>query len=250
MLTGRRSRRRDDRVFHDDLLAGFVARDKEWTSLSRRWKNRCLRDGIQFDHAADCEGAFGQFKHLSKSQIVELNRDLITEILNTRIVGWGTSLVLEDYHALLDSSERARNMFGTSPYFLVMQTLLVTVCGEIRDDRPNYRAAFVFDQQEEFSGRAKQMYDQVRQKNPNIAPCMGTLTYADKERFTPLQVADKLAYEIMKDLLNRRYDPTRKERVALARMKEGKVIQTINYLDRDSLRMILDSQAEGVFESP
>jgi hypothetical protein len=230
-------------------IAGFVGRDKEWASLATRWRNRCLRENVRCYHAADCEGAYGAFVHLTPKQIVDLNTQLVDEVVGTRIVGFATSLVLEDYRKVSASSEKARRILGSSPYFLTMQTFLVSVCGEIRDSRPNYRVAFVFDQQEEFSGRAKQLYDEVKVKNPNIAPCMGTLVYADRERFIPLQVADKLAYEAMKNLLNLRHDPKRKERIALTRMKDGRVIQTLNYLDEETLHQIVATN-EGAIVFP
>jgi hypothetical protein len=223
-------------------VGGFVARDKEWASLAKRWKNRCLRDGIQCYHSADCEARYGDFRHLSQQQTLELNTDLITEILDTRITGFATSLVLEDYRRVSASSEEARRIMGASPYLLTMQMFLVSVCGEIREDRPDYRVKFIFDRQKEFSGRAKHLYDEVKQKNPDTAPSMGTLSYADKVRFTPLQIADKLAYEAMKNMLNLRYDPQRKERVAFSRMKEGGVIQTLNYLDEQMLHRIVAVQ--------
>jgi len=233
-------------------IAGFLTRDKEWASLAKRWRNRCLQEGIKCYHSTDCEGGYKEFRQLSKKQIVELNADLITEILNTQIVGLATSMVLDDYRKVSASSENAKRILGSSPYFLTMQTFLVCACGKIRDNRdtrlrrlfgrPNYRVAFIFDQQEEFSGRAKQLYDQVKKKNPNIAPCMGTLTYADRERFVPLQVADKLAYEAMKNMLNLKYDPQRKERVALTRLKAGKVVRALKYLDEQILHRIVAVQ--------
>jgi hypothetical protein len=223
-------------------VGGFVARDKEWAGLAKRFKLRCLTDSIPCYHAADCEGRYGEFKHLSKDQTVQLNTDLIDEMLKTRIVGFATSVILEDYRKVQQSSEKATRILGPSPYFLAMQMFLVSVCGEIHADRPNYRVAFIFDQQEQFSGRARQLYVEVKRKNPNAARCMGTLSYADRRRFVQLQVADKFAYEAMKNMLNLRYDPKRKERVALTRMKTGRIIQTLNYLDAEMLQRIVDVQ--------
>ena len=67
---------------------------------------------------------------------------------------------------------------------------------------------------------------------------MGRLTYADKKKFTALQIADKLAYETMKFLLNRRYDPNRDERAAMARIKQRN-IQAIRYLDFESMQQLI-----------
>jgi len=223
-------------------IGGFVARDKEWVGLAKRFKLRCLKDSIQCYHAADCEGRYGDFKHLSKDQTVQLNTELIDEMLKSQIVGFAISVILEDYRKVQQSSEKAKRMLGPSPYFLAMQMFLVEVCGEIHADRPNYRVAFIFDQQEQFSGRAKQLYHEVKRKNPNAARCMGTLTYADRRRFVQLQVADKFAYEAMKNMLNVRYDPQRRERVALTRMKTGRIIQSLKYLDAEALQLIVDVQ--------
>ena len=130
-------------------IAGFLGRDKQWNDLTRRWRNRCLRDKVQCYHAADCVGRYGEFAQLSQEQVVDLHADLIDEIVRSRLVGFATSLVPEDYRRVSTSSEKARRVLGSSPYFLSMQTFLVNVCGEIRDSRPNYRVAFVFDQHED-----------------------------------------------------------------------------------------------------
>jgi hypothetical protein len=223
-------------------VAGFVARNKEWADLSKRFKRRCLTDSIECYHSADCEGGYGDFKHLSKPQRVKLNTDLIDEILKTEIVGFAASIILDDYRKVAASSGKAKRFLGQSPYFMAMQIFIICMCGEILEDRPNYRVVFYFDQQEEFSGRAKKLYDEVRIKNPHTAPCMGPLIYADKKKFVPLQIADKLAYEAMKNMLNLRYDPQRRERIALTRMLEGKKIQSLKYLDQKTLQLIVDVQ--------
>jgi hypothetical protein len=187
-----------DRIYS---LAGFVGRDRDWAKLSRNWRNRCLRDKIGCYHATDCEHRLKEFKDFTPQQTIDLNTDLTTHLTNARIAGFGISIWLEDYNAVAQSSAKAKAVLGPSPYFLGMQFLVFDICAELSEYGPS-RVAFMFDQQEEFSGRAKIVYDAVREKNPSTASCMGTLKYADRRRFTPLQIADKLAYEIMKNMLN------------------------------------------------
>ncbi len=226
-------------------LSGFVGRDKAWKQISKRWRNRCLADGIQCYHATDCEAAKGDFRAFSKDQIVKLNTDLIAILTEEKgIVGFGTSIILEDHTLVSESSEKARRVLGNHPYFMVMQFLLSDIANEILEAEKNYRVAFIFDRQEEFQGRARQLYDEVRQQSPHLAKHMGTLSYADKRKFIPLQIADKLAYEVMKNMLNMKYDPDRKERTALTRMKEGRIIQAIRYMDRDFLDLIVREQPD------
>src|SRR5712664_3566225 len=95
-------------------IAGFVARDKEWVNLSKRFKLRCLKDSIECYHAADCEGAYNDFKHLSKAQIVQLNTDIINEIVSTPIIGFATSILLEDYRRVAIASEKAKRFLSKS----------------------------------------------------------------------------------------------------------------------------------------
>lgn len=228
---------KDSRIY---TIAGFVGRDREWDRVSRRWKNRCIDSKLDFYHATDVEGRYGRFSHLSRDDVIALNTDLITIISESQLVGWATSVVIEDFIAVCSVDLKRKRILGPSPYFLAMQTFLVSLCMRIHDEIANYRVAFVFEEQEEFSGRAKRLYDQVKVKNPTAAKYMGTLTYADKKRFVPLQIADKLAYEAMKNLLNLRHDSRRRERIALSRLK-GR-ISSLNYLDKSFLEKLIDAQ--------
>ena len=50
------------------------------------------------------------------------------------------------------------------------------------------------------------------------APRMGSLTYASKGQRIPLEIADNLAYETMKEILNNRYDRERPRRISMEKM--------------------------------
>jgi hypothetical protein len=224
-------------------VAGFVGRDKDWRTVSKRWRNRCLKDGIDCYHAAACESQVNDFSHLSVPQSIALNTDLISDLDGERIKGFGVAVYVEDYEAAARTSPKAAHFLTQSPYFLAMQFLIVDLCCEIAQ----YSAApvaFIFEQQDEFSGRAKALYDEVREKNPTAAKCMGSLTYAPKDKFTPLQMADKLVYEVMKAALNTKYDPSRAERKSLTAMKDARVISTIRYLDFKTLELLVSNQPD------
>ena len=122
-----------------------------------------------------------------------------------------------------------------------MQTLVTLIARHLNEEGINFKVTYIFDRQEEFSGRAKSLYDGVLNLNPYLAARMGSLTYADKREFEPLQVADNLAYECMKLMLNKLYDPTRPERISIKRMK-GK-IANIGLCDREQFQsMTIEEQ--------
>lgn len=200
-------------------VAGYVAKDREWNKLSRNWKNRNLKDGIDCFHATDCEHGTRDFAHLSKEQRIKLKSDLITIIDEREIAGFGIAIFIEDFNAVKDRSEKAKRLLEGSPYFLCLQFLVGDISARLNDEGINSRVPYMFDRHDEFSGKAKILYEEVRQKNPSYAPRMGTLKYGDKRKYVPLQVADNLVYETMKLLLNQKYDATRPERIAMTRMK-------------------------------
>jgi hypothetical protein len=230
-----------DRVY---AVAGFVGKDRDWKSISRNWRNRCLKDGVECYHATDCESQVKDFKNFTVSQSIRLNTDLVADLAGARIAGFGIGVLLEDYKAVAESSPKAKRFLSQSPYFLAFQFLVVELCAEVSQWRPS-PVAFVFEQQDEFSGQAKRMYGDVKAKNPLTAPCMGSLTYGDKEKFVPLQLADKLAYEVMKNLLNTKYDVNRAERKSLLKMKEMRIVKTIKYLDYYAIDLIVKAQPDA-----
>jgi hypothetical protein len=66
---------KDSRIYS---IAGFLARDREWTRVAREWKNRCLKSRVHAYHEADVEGRFGDYAHLSQQEVIELNTDLVS----------------------------------------------------------------------------------------------------------------------------------------------------------------------------
>lgn len=228
---------RDKRVY---AIGGYIGRSKDWTVASRLWKNRRLQDKIQCFHAADCESGFEEFKHLSKEVRIQLKADLIQIVHGCQnLGGFGSAVIIEDFYKVRDSSERARQVLGTDPYFLCFQMLLSGICIEFEEQQANpyMSIAFVFEEQEEFSGRTKALYDEFKEVNKKCAQRLGTLTYAAKHKFVPLEVADNLAYETMKEILNNRYDPTRPRRIAMQKMLPR--VRRIDLMAEEELRNLV-----------
>jgi hypothetical protein len=227
-------------------IAGFVGRDKDWRAVSKNWRNRCLKDEIDCYHAADCESRRKEFSHLSVEQSISLNTDLINDLNGARIAGVGVAVYVEDYEAFAKTSQKAARYLTQSPYFLALQFLVVDMCCEIAEYSGS-PIAFIFEQQDEFSGRSKSLYDEVRVKNPTAAKCMGSIAYAPKEQFVPLQIADKLVYEVMKAALNTKYDPNRAERKSLTAMKNARIISKIMYLDSNGIEKLVLAQPDTIY---
>jgi len=218
-------------------VAGFLAKEDEWARLADRWATRCLQDGIDCYHATDCANGWNDFLPLSDEICIALNTDLITYLTETKLAGFAVSISNKDFSDVISSEPKARTILGSDPYYLAFQLFILQVCHEINQVYSEYPLAFVFEQNEKVSGRAKRVYDDVRRENPELAACMGKLTYADRRKLTPLQAADELAFEAMKNTLG--WLQNRPDRMPIKRLKEARVLSSLNVLGRNGIEQIV-----------
>lgn len=230
---------KDKRVY---AIGGYAGYDRVWKNVSRNWKLRCLQDRVPYFHAADCEGGYVNFTHLSKQQRTQLKTDLINIVTAEQALGgFACAVMLDDFYKVRESSDRAKQVLGPSPYFLCFQSIFMHVCGALENDGAphNARVTYVFEEQEELSGRAKALYDQFKNINATFGRRMGALAYASKTQFTPLEIADNLAYETMKEMLNKKFDPERPRRIAMEKMWPQ--IQQINLWTETDIRRLVEN---------
>ncbi len=79
---------------------------------------------------------------------------------------------------------------------MVFQAVVELVADELIDLPGDERVGFVFDRRRDLEGRAKPMYDSLRD-NPDFRQRhrLGAIAFDDRIRVKPLQAADVLAYE-------------------------------------------------------
>jgi hypothetical protein len=230
----------EHRVF---TIAGFLGQDDEWARLSDLWQTRCLKDGISCYHSSDCAGQYGDFSNLPKDACIALDTDLFGYLADSKLAGFGVSVSYKDFELVSKQVYKSQAVLGSHPYFLAFQLLILRMCTEVTKDFPDYRMAFFFDQNERVSGQVKKMYDDLIKKNPDLSQHMGCIAYYNRRFSVPLQIADALAYETMKNAHS--WLDGRADRQPIKRMKEAKVISRIDYLDRGGLEKIVAEQVVG-----
>lgn len=218
-------------------LGGFLAHEDEWAKLAGQWSARCSLDGISCYHATECAGQWGEFSTLPQDKRIALNSDLITYLEKSKLAGFGISISYEGFEEISQENGRARDFLGPSPYYLGMQILVIRCCHEIRMESTGHSLAFFFDQNEQVSGRAKALYEEVRKRNPELSAHMRSLAYADRRKVVPLQIADELAFETMKNAQG--VLEGRPDRKPIARLKRAKVLCSLEILGRSGLEQIV-----------
>lgn len=240
-------------------VSGYVAGYATWVDFDWRWRDVLRKWNIKYFKSSECETLVGEFlkyrtdpQHprapMAKEDKDTARRartdftDVICQLQNS-LCGIGTVVIKNDFERIISESEKARFIFGCEPYFMGLQVCLTRMVTRLeKDNGPMVGKHYIkpiFDTHEEFSGRAKVLYDKFKGKNPNVAAVLLPLSYDDDLETTALQASDFLTYEVRKYLLGEDVEK-RPPRISLERISP--TIYAIDRLDYAHLVDILNRQ--------
>ena len=188
------------------VISGYVSRPGEWRKFERRWRNALSKDGFPCMKWADLEGGYGKvFGHLHGDREAKdaIQRRYLRIITTSQIQGFAAALKMADLDAFAPRIFGYRTEKYDRPYFLAFELAIGRVITFLRHFDmllPNEKIGFVFDRQKEVGGRAKELYDKLK-GNPlyQFREHLGPIAFEDKEEFLPIQAADVVAWESMRD---------------------------------------------------
>ncbi len=203
-------------------LCGFVATEAQWEKFDEQWRKLlaspcCFEVSnlkahaaakvcapLDYLHAQEMEKlGVGRFRRIGQRNRNYLIRGSVDLILSSGILGVASGVVIKDYKEHL--SERGKKLV-VSPYLLCMQWAIMEISrmsAAFMGETENI--AYVFERQEVWAQEAHRLFDDLR-KDYQDKYRMGTLTFADKHEFTPLQAADVLRAHV-EDLWEERQWP-------------------------------------------
>jgi Protein of unknown function (DUF3800) len=242
------------------VLAGFVATGDMWEKFDKSW-GKLLNRPCKFEppcepddrdmvcaplaylHAVDMEGmGRKRFRRLGDNNRKHLIEASVTTILDSGIVGIGTGVVMSAYEKL--PKELRKRLI--SPYHLCMRFALGYSAEQAKifigeDDQD---IAYIFEDKKNWELTAHEVYASLRpafQKQYR----MGTLAFGSKERYKPLQAADRLAYETYHHFTEEPDRPMWNRLVASGRMFgrycDESGVRNLNDLMRKDLKDVLAS---------
>jgi hypothetical protein len=193
----------DNRAFVVSGLLGYLP---EWVELERLWRTMLDKQHLPEFHAAKCEIPREPFERYEREVRDLFQREFYGLICNLQLWGFCTAVWHADYkERWSEFEEHRRHAVGdfTHPYFLAFQHNIELMCLNLdRAGVPrNEPIAFVFDQQQEFEGRAKLLYESLRRsKGGGITyrNRLGRISFESRLCVPQLQAADVWAYESRK----------------------------------------------------
>jgi hypothetical protein len=252
-------------------IAGYSAAYDTWMHLDWAWTDLLKRWNLNYYKASECENGLVEFaqyrddptdqKSLLKPHEREKLKKIKTEFVDAickhhdDLQGYGAAFVVEDFERVITEDTVARKTFLDKPYYLGAQLCLVAAAApaldanqhRFGDDKIEIRP--IFDSNKEYSGLAKEVFDNFRTKNPRSATVLLPPAYDDDVATSQLQVADTLAYEIRKKLTRKIKDPDDEYmRVPLQRLLPA--IYRVYKLDYRSLKVIAAHQTPDTIAIP
>lgn len=243
-------------------VAGFLGHQHDCVHLELAWRDRILNKyGIDYFKASELNSGKGQFARFRDNPNSDLDApfsqrekeifndikiatiDLILEF--DRLVGIGAVLILPDYYRLAEEfKERGKKILA--PYQFCAQTtmmesgFIVLHINETMSASERGLLRPVFDSHEQYSGRAKRVFDEFSEKNPITSSVLLPPHYEKDTDYLMLQAADNLAYECRRLLVTENFETHIPERAAMKRLKER--VYKIYKLNYDALKTICESQ--------
>lgn len=189
------------------VIAGYLGRARDWMEFEGYWNLALKREGLPFFHMADCENKHGEYSDMEQRERERLQRVFIGIITKFKVMGVAAG-VSQD--ALLEARkelskyvvDRGGRRYKIEPYLFAFELCLNRMAAYVESLPPHEQIAFVFDEQNEFEGKAHKARNLLatREEYRNRHRIVFTYDTKTKSGFVPIQAADILAYEVMREL--------------------------------------------------
>jgi hypothetical protein len=234
------------------VVAGYLARQEEWTDIERHWMRRLDQESMRYFSNHECMYLTGEFRRFrdpvkypkpqGRLAANAIRDDLQGILMASSAIGFGLGVDLKQYRAVRRSS-RARKAIGPNPYEQIYLTMMIVVAGECEDQMPGRAGsevvAYLCDEHDR-SVNVKAVYDNLKENNPVCAEWMGSLSYMDNERSPALQAGDLLAGRCKEFLLEYTRNPDDKSLVGKYKLILGRNVG-IKCIDKASLKLMVDA---------
>jgi hypothetical protein len=238
---------------HVFVVAGYLARQGNWTEIERQWMLRLERESdpqpMKYFSNSECmsfAGEFARFRDNAKYPkpqgrlAADKIRDDLQDIMKgAPAAGFALGVLLKDYRRVRKSS-RARSLLGTDPYEQTYAMTMICIAGNLEDEMPSREVVAYLCDDHDKAANVRSVYDELKRQNPICGQWMGSLSHMDNKKSPALQAADLLAARCKDFLVKMITSPdTQKLRDTFKSRVGGDV--SIKYLDTKSLKLLVDA---------
>lgn len=215
-------------------VGACLAQPKSWKTFTTAWNAAKKPDGINVYHAVDCANQRREFKGWSKPQSDAFAKKMLPIV--GKHVGWIVCVGIEmaPFEEAMKAHPHLRKLFGT-PYEACFQWTVQLILDKVEELSSRESLAF-FHECNDYQSEALKSFDWVKQHRRKHASNM-TIAFGGKDKYTPLQAADIVAYEGNKRLRGLR--DGREPRKAWTAIGDGPAVNLLRY-GRDSMPFLVE----------
>lgn len=235
------------------VVGAMMGRYEEWRKIECPWKQLLDDYEIEYYRASEAEFARGQFEKepyrtegipttARQFELLHEAQEQFFQIICKGVVsGAVLGIPMKDFQSVANTPEKL-DRFGGTPYLICAHTVMIRMLKAAKYELDSRELmAFIFDRQEQFESEMLRVHRELTLASCEFHSQVGSISFDDKRRFIPLQVADTLAYEARKDLQRKIDNPNASERIEFTRLKESGKIFEIGLFEQRHLQEYLDN---------
>lgn len=183
-------------------ISGFLSDQQTWSKVEKDWKEINNRYGISCFHATDLNGARKEYKGWDKPKRDCYSGELL-KVVNSKgkkMVAYNCGIRIDEYQNIINEDGRAK--LG-KPWWACFKTCIAMIAKHMETLSDEYQLSVFIEKGSDFDTQAINFFEKL--KNNLYFPYrhrLKTCVLASPEDFVGLQVADLMAYEYFKRMMN------------------------------------------------
>src|SRR6267142_830727 len=238
---------------HVFVVAGYLARQREWTEIERQWMLRLERENnpqpMKYFKSSECQrltGEFARFRDKHKypppqGRIAANNvrDDLLGIMKSSRAVGFSVGVLLKDYRSIRRNA-RAKKVLPADPYLETYFQSMIQIAGDLIDEMPKTETVAFLCDSHNLAAKLLTHYPDLKKYNPLCAEWMGTLTPMDDKDSPALQAGDLLAAKCKDVLAELVKTPNKRTLRDTFKARVGSEV-AVRYMNKKFLQLLVDA---------
>ena len=183
-------------------VAGYVATDVQWKKFQREWRKILDAEGIEYFHMVDFQANNLPYGAWSIDKRARFLASLHAIIHKRTLMSFSTTADLAEFERLTHEQKKIL----VNPHVFAAKNCMKAVGLWAAESIVNHPMSYVFELGSQYQGKLRTLLSSLPDEDRGWFR-FGSLRFADKKSTRPLQAADIVVYESMKDVA-RRLDET------------------------------------------
>jgi hypothetical protein len=171
-------------------VAAYLARQKVWRDWTKVWNVK--KTPIRVCHAADAANLTGEFLGWTNEKVAEFAKKLLPLIADADMAGMVIGINMDEYRKAIADKPELAELLG-NPYSACFHWIVQTIIELANKRESKERIAFIHETND-YRAETLNTFSWIK-KYINRDDRVISLKFGSKQKYTPLQAADILAYE-------------------------------------------------------